>query len=80
MDLQRGRIIVDDLTQAGVLSRPVIIPVTYLAQQASHIGISLHDAAISVKANYAILQCHYFGLLKISWQGKAGEICCHTFN
>jgi hypothetical protein len=80
MDLQRGRIIVDDLTQAGVFSRPVTIPVTYLSLQANYIGMSLHDAAISVKANYAILQCHYFGILGVEPQGKAGEICCYTFN
>jgi hypothetical protein len=80
MDLQRGRIIVDDLTQAGVFSRPVSIPVTYLSLQANYIGMSLHDAAISVKANYAILRCDHFGLLGISPQGKAGDICCYTFN
>ena len=57
MDLQRGRIIVDDLTQAGVFSRPVTIPVTYLQLQADLIGISVREAAISVKANYAILRC-----------------------
>jgi hypothetical protein len=80
MDLQRGRIIVDDLTQAGVFSRPVTIPVTYLTLQASLIGMSLHDAAVSVKANYAILQCHYFNLLGVQPQGRAGDICCYTFN
>jgi hypothetical protein len=80
MDLQRGRIIVDDLTQAGVFSRPVTIPVTWLGQQAVFIGMSVHDAAISVKANYAILRCHNFDLLGIKPQGKTGEICCYAFN
>ncbi len=80
MDLQRGRIIVDDLTQAGVFSRPVTIPVTYLSLQADLIGMSVHDAAISVKANYAILRCNYFDLLGVEPQGKIGEICCYTFN
>lgn len=80
MDLQRGRIIVDDLTQAGVFSRPVIIPVTYLSLQANLIGMSVHDAAISVKANYAILRCVHFHDLGVEPQGKAGEICCYTFN
>ena len=80
MDLQRGRIIVDDLTQAGVFSRQVTIPVTYLALQASLIGMSVHDAANSVKANYAILRCPYFGLLGVEPQGRAGEICCYSFN
>jgi hypothetical protein len=80
MDLQRGRIIVDDLTQAGVFSRPVTIPVMYLAAQAERIGMSVHEAAISVKANYAILRCPYFDILGVTPQGKAGEICCYTFN
>jgi hypothetical protein len=80
MDLQRGRIIVDDLTQAGVFSRPMTIPVTYLDLQASYIGMSVHDAAISVKANYAILRCAYFGSLGVEPQGKTGEICCYSFN
>jgi hypothetical protein len=81
MDLQRGRIIVDDLTQAGVFSRQMTIPVTYLALQAAQLGMSVHDAAISVKANYAILQCRpYFGILGVEPQGKVGQICCYTFN
>ncbi len=80
MDLQRGRIIVDDLTQAGVFSKPETIPVTYLQLQADLIGISVHDAAISVKANYAILRCPEFDLLSVAPQGKIGEICCYTFN
>jgi hypothetical protein len=80
MDLQRGRIVVDDLTQAGVSSRPVTFPVIYLLQQAILTDMSLHDAAISVKANYAILRCPYFALLGVEPEGKAGEICCYTFN
>jgi hypothetical protein len=80
MDLQRGRIIVDDLTQAGVFSRQMTIPVTYLALQAAQLGMNVHDAAIGVKANYAILQCHYFDILGVEPQGKVGEICCYTFN
>jgi hypothetical protein len=80
MDLQRGHIIVDDLTQAGVFSRPVTIPVTYLSLQANLLGMSDHDAAISIKANYAILRCPYFNLLGIKPQGKTGEICCYAFN
>jgi hypothetical protein len=81
MDLQRGRIIVDDLTQAGVFSRPVTIPVTYLQLQAFYTGMSIHDAVISVKANYAILECPYFDtILDVKPQGRAGKICCYTFN
>jgi hypothetical protein len=80
MDLQRGRIVVDDVTQEGVFSRPVTIPLYYLAHQAHLIGMSVHDAAISVKANYAILRCPYFDILGVSPQGKTGEICCYTFN
>jgi hypothetical protein len=81
MDLKRGRIVVDDLTQAGVFSRQVTIPVTYLAVQAEFIGMSVHEAAISVKANYAILRCPYFGIfLKVEPQGKVGDICCYTFS
>ncbi len=80
MDLSRGHIIVDDLTQAGVFSRPVTIPITYLSLQAHLIGMSVFDAAISVKANYAILRCNYFEVLGIEPQGKTGEICCYTFN
>jgi hypothetical protein len=73
MDLQRGRIIVDDLTQAGVFSRPVTIPVTYLNGQAYYIGMSVHDAAISVKANYAILECPYFDLFGVCAAGQSWE-------
>jgi hypothetical protein len=80
MDLQRGHIIVDDLTQAGVFSRSVTIPVTWLAVQAQYSGMSVHDAAISVKANYAILRCPYFDLLGVKPQGKTEDICCYTFN
>ena len=80
MDLQRGRIIVDDLTQAGVFSRQMTIPVTYLALQAEQLRMSVHDAAISVKANYAILRCPYFGSLGVEPQGKVGDICCYAFN
>jgi hypothetical protein len=81
MDLQRGRIIVDDLTQAGVFSSPVTIPVTYLQLQANYSGMSIHDAVISVKANYAILECPYFDtILGVKPQGRAGKICCYTFN
>jgi hypothetical protein len=65
MDLQRGHIIVDDLTQS---------------LRANLIGMSLHDAAISVKANYAILRCPYFDPLGIKPQDKTDEICCYTFN
>jgi hypothetical protein len=80
MDLSRGHIIVDDLTQAGVFSRPVTIPVSWLDVQAHYIGVSDHDAAISVKANYAILQCPVFDLLGVKPQAKIGTICCYTFN
>jgi hypothetical protein len=80
MDLQRGHIIIDDLTQAGVFSRPLTIPVTYLVDGAQYGGMSVHDAAISVKANYAILRCPYFDLLGVAPQGRTGEICCYTFN
>jgi hypothetical protein len=80
MDLQRGRIVVDDLTQAGVFSKPVTIPVTYLSFQAHSLGMSVYDAAISVKANYAILECPYFDFLGVAPQGKVGKICCYTFN
>jgi hypothetical protein len=79
MDLQRGHIIVDDLTQAGVFSRSVTIPITWLAVQAQYAGMSVHDAAISVKANYAILSCPYFDILGVKPQGTTGEICCYTF-
>jgi hypothetical protein len=80
MDLQRGRIVVDDLTQAGVFSRPVTIPVVYLKMQADLIGMSVRDAAISLKANYAILRCPNFVILGVEPQGKTGEVCCYTFN
>jgi hypothetical protein len=79
MDLKRGRIIVDDLTQAGVFSDPVTIPITYLRLQAEVIGVSVREAAISVKANYAILRCPYFDLLEVQPQGRIGEICCYAF-
>jgi hypothetical protein len=79
MDLQRGHIVVDDLTQAGVFSRPVTIPVTWLSVQAHYIGMSVPDAAISLKANYAILRCPNFDILGVKPQGKTGEICCYTF-
>jgi hypothetical protein len=80
MDLQRGHIIVDDLTQAGVFSRPVTIPVTWLAVEAQYIGMSVRDAAITSKANYAILRCANFDLLGVKPQGKTDEICCYTFS
>jgi hypothetical protein len=80
MDLRKGRIVVDDFTQAAVFSRPVTIPVTYLSVQAEIIGVSFRDAATSVKANYAILRCPYFDSLGVEPQGKIGEICCYTFN
>ncbi|WP_415823487.1 hypothetical protein [Mycobacterium basiliense] len=79
MDLRRGRIIVDDFTQAGVYSRKMTIPITYLHLQANLIGMSTHDAAISVKANYAILHCPYFDVLDIRPQARIGEVCCYTF-
>jgi hypothetical protein len=80
MDLQRGRIIVDDLTEAGVFSRPVLIPITYLQLQANLVGMSVYDAAVSVKASYAILRCPDFGHLGVEPQASTGEICCYTFN
>jgi hypothetical protein len=79
MDLSRGRIIVDDWTQAGLSTRPMTIPITYLALQARLVGISDYEAAIKVKANYAILRCPYFEALRVEPQGKVGEICCYTF-
>jgi hypothetical protein len=80
MNLQRGRIIVDDYTQAGVVARPVTIPQTYLSLQAKITGMSLHDAIISVKPNYAILRCSSFAYLDIVPQGRIGEICCYSFS
>jgi hypothetical protein len=84
MDLQRGRIIVDDFTQAGVFSRPVTIPVMYLVVQADRIkrphAMSVYEEAVSLKANYAILRCPYFDILGVTPQGRTGEICCYTFN
>ena len=80
MDLRRGHIVVDDLTQAAVFSTPVTIPVTYLSVQAELLGMSFRDAATSVKANYAILRCPYFDTLGVEPQGKIGEICCYTFS
>lgn len=80
MDLRRGHIIVDDLTQAGVYSRQMTIPVTYLHLQANLTGMSAHDAAIEMKANYAILRCPYFDVLGVKPQGRTGDVCCYTFN
>ncbi|GJO19598.1 mmar_2319 family lipooligosaccharide biosynthesis protein [Mycobacterium marinum] len=79
MDLGRGRIIVDDLTQAGVYSRPMTIPLTYLHLQANLVGMSAHDAAIEMKANYAILRCPDFDVLGVAPQGRTGDVCCYTF-
>jgi hypothetical protein len=80
MDLSRGRIIVDDLTQAAVFSRPVTFPVTYVHLQAKFIGMSVHDAATSLRPNYAILRCPYFDLLGLAPQEKVGELCCYNFD
>jgi len=80
MNLANGRIVVDDLTQAGVFSSPMTIPLTYLTLQANLIGINVHDAAIALRANYAILRCPDFTHLGVLPQGKVGEICCYSFH
>ncbi|MEI6835005.1 MAG: hypothetical protein WCL28_13545, partial [bacterium] len=79
-DLNRGRIIVDDLTQDAVLTRSVVFPVTYLSLQASITRISIPDVLQRLSPNYAILQCRNFELIKIQPQGTRGDLCCFNFN
>lgn len=78
-DLSRGRIIVDDLTQAAVFSRPVTFPWTYLSLQASITGLSVDEALRRARPNYAILQCRNSDLLKLNPQARLNGLCCSNF-
>jgi hypothetical protein len=78
-DLDRGRIIVDDLTQGAVFTKPITFPVTYISLQASIIGKSLPEALRLIHPNYAILQCPNFALLKVKPQTVRGGLCCLDF-
>lgn len=79
VDLDRGRIIVDDLTQDAVFTRPVTFPITYIGLQASLIGKTVMETAQLVRPNAAILRCPYVSLLGVKPQSVRDGLCCIDF-
>ncbi len=78
-DLNRGRIVTDDLTQDVVLTKPQTFPVTYVSLQASIAGLPIAEALQRIRPNYAILQCRNFGILNLTPRTRRGDLCCFDF-
>ncbi|WP_206954304.1 hypothetical protein [Trinickia acidisoli] len=79
LNLNKGGIVIDDMTYESLKYYPKLYPVTYLGLSSIITGLRLDDAIARVKPNYAIARCLRLNGITTGEHYRSGDLCAINF-